>query len=69
MAAGVALLAGNELFATIGRAGDVQLWRTATAEHVATVSAPAGAGIGADHDGAHLFTSGPDGLLHAFACH
>lgn len=68
MAVGVALLSGNELFATIGRDGDVQLWKTATAEHVATVTAPAGVGIGADETGEHLFTAGSDGLLHAFAC-
>lgn len=68
MAVGVALLSGNELFATIGRDGDVQLWKTATAEHVATIAAPAGVGIGADESGEHLFTSGSDGLLHAFAC-
>ena len=69
MAVGVALLSGNELFATVGREGDVQLWKTATAEHVATIPAPAAVGIGADANGEHLFTSGPDGLLHAFACH
>ena len=68
-AVGVALLSGNELFATVGRDGDVQLWRTATAEHVATITAPAAVGIGVDANGEHLFTSGSDGLLHAFACH
>lgn len=69
IAVGVALLSGNELFATVGSGGDVQLWKTATAEHVATIPAPAAVGIGADANGEHLFTSGADGLLHAFACH
>jgi WD40 repeat protein len=68
MAVGVALLPGNELFATVGRDGNVALWKTATAENVATIVAPAGVGIGADQNGEHLFTSGADGLLHAFAC-
>jgi WD40 repeat protein len=68
-AVGVALLSGNELFATAGRDGDVALWKTDTAERVATVTAPAAVGIGVDQSGEHLFTSGADGLLHAFACH
>jgi hypothetical protein len=67
-AVAVALLPGGDLFATVGVDGGLQLWRTSTAERVATIDAPGAVGIGVDRSGEHLFTSGADGLLHAFAC-
>jgi WD40 repeat protein len=68
-AVGVALLPGGDLFATVGGDGGLQLWRTSNADRVATIASPSAVGIGVDPDGKHLFTSGADGLLHAFACH
>jgi hypothetical protein len=68
-AVAVALLPGGDLFATVGVDGGLQLWRTSTAARVATIAAPGAVGLGVDRDGKHLFTSGADGLLHAFACH
>jgi WD40 repeat protein len=67
-AVGVVLLSGNELFATAGSEGTVQLWKAANAEHVATVNVAAPIGLGVDHPGAQLFTAGPDGMLRALAC-
>ena len=67
-AVGLVLLSGNELFATAGSDGTVQLWRAANAEHVSTVTVTASIGLGVDHPGAQLFTAGPDGMLRALSC-
>ncbi|MDB4954915.1 MAG: hypothetical protein JWO36_2484 [Myxococcales bacterium] len=67
-AVGVAILPGGELFATAGRDGSLRLWKTATAEIIATLMIPVPVGVGTDQSGQHLFTSGADGLLHAFSC-
>ncbi len=67
-AVGLVLLSGNELFATAGTEGTVQLWKAANAEHVATVNVPTPIGLGVDHPGAQLFTAGPDGMLRSLGC-
>ncbi|MGE0400058.1 MAG: WD40 repeat domain-containing protein [Kofleriaceae bacterium] len=64
-AVGVALL--TDMVATAGREGSLRLWTTA-GEPVATLTIPEPVGIARDAAGTTLFTSGPDGLLHAFGC-
>ena len=64
---GLVALSGNELFATAGSEGSVQLWKV-TGEHVATLAVAAPVGLGVDKPGAQLFTSGADGQLRALTC-
>jgi WD40 repeat protein len=68
VAVGAVLLPGGALFATAGEEGTLRVWRTATAELVHSLPIAAPAGLAADRDGTRLFTSGPDGRLHAFGC-
>lgn len=65
-AAGAVLL-GRDLFATAGREGTLRIW-SKTAEPLAMIEVPEPVGIGIDGAGTTLFTSGPDGELHAFGC-
>jgi WD40 repeat protein len=67
-AVGVAVTPGGEFFVTAGKEGTLRLWETATAKEVAMTPIPAAVGLGMDEAGARIFTSGPDGLLHAFTC-
>jgi WD40 repeat protein len=67
-AIGVVLFPSGDLFATAGRDGSLRIWKTATAENVARLTIPIPIGVGIDAAGDRLFTSGADGLLHAFAC-
>lgn len=62
---GVALLTG--MVVTVGREGTLRTW-SMTGEPLATLTIPEPVGIGRDAEGATLFTSGPDGQLHAFGC-
>jgi hypothetical protein len=64
-AIGVVLL--TEMVVTVGREGTLRTWSTG-GEPLATLTIPEPVGIGRDAEGATLFTSGPDGLLHAFGC-
>jgi hypothetical protein len=64
-AIGVALL--TEMVVTVGHEGTLRTW-SMTGEPLATLQIPEPIGIGRDADGATLFTSGPDGMLHAFGC-
>jgi hypothetical protein len=64
---GIAVV-GTKLFATSGSEGSLQVWNAATGEHVASLAIPAAVGVALDGSGQHLFTSGADGLLHAFTC-
>ena len=68
MAVGIVLLPGGALFATAGSEGTLKLWKAATAELVTTLPIATPVGLAADTDGTRLFTSGPDGRLHAFGC-
>lgn len=62
---GVALL--TDLVITVGREGTLRTW-SAAGDPLATLTIPEPVGIGRDSEGTMLFTSGPDGLLHAFGC-
>lgn len=64
-AIGVELL--TDMVVTAGREGTLRTWSLA-GESLATLTIPEPVGIGRDAEGATLFTSGPDGLLHAFGC-
>lgn len=68
MAVGATMLPGGALFATAGAEGTVKLWKTASAELVTTLQIPTPIGIASDSAGTRLYTSGPDGRLHAFGC-
>ncbi len=67
-AVGVVLLTGGTLFVTAGSEGTLRVWNAETAALLATLSIAAPSGIAADTAGTRLYTSGPDGLLHAFGC-
>jgi len=62
---GVVLL--TDMIVTVGHEGTLRTWST-TGEPLATLQIPEPVGIGRDAEGATLFTSGPDGMLHAFGC-
>jgi hypothetical protein len=64
-AIGVALL--TDMVVTVGREGTLRTW-SMTGEPLATLTIAVPVGIGRDATGATLFTSGPDGFLHAFGC-
>jgi len=68
MAVGATMLPGGAMFATAGSEGTIKLWKTATAELVTTLQVPTPIGIASDTGGTRLYTSGPDGRLHAFGC-
>jgi hypothetical protein len=61
------VLLGRDLFATAGREGTLRVW-SGSAEPMQSLAIPTPVGLGLDGAGATLFTSGPDGLLHAFGC-
>lgn len=66
VAVGTVLL-GRDLFATAGREGALKIW-SKNADLVQSLGIPEPVGIGIDGAGTTLFTSGPDGELHAFGC-
>jgi len=66
VAVGTVLL-GRDLFATAGQEGTLRIWSN-TAEPLAMIEVPEPVGVGIDGAGTTLFTSGPDGELHAFGC-
>ncbi|HTR55247.1 MAG TPA: hypothetical protein VMJ10_31410 [Kofleriaceae bacterium] len=59
---------GDELFATAGSEGTLRVWRSDTAEQVGSLPIASAIGLAIDGTGSQLFTSGADGLLHAFGC-
>lgn len=67
-AVGTVVLPGGALFVTAGSEGTLRVWNTETAAPVATLTIAAPIGVAADTAGTTLFTSGPDGRLHAFGC-
>lgn len=67
-AVGAVLLPGRSLFVTAGTEGTLRVWNTETLELLAQLQIAEAIGIAADTDGTRLFTSGPDGRLHAFGC-
>ena len=62
-----AVILGRDLFATVGAEGTLHAWTWAVTPITSLGIAPA-VGIGIDAAGETLFTSGPDGDLHAFGC-
>jgi WD40 repeat protein len=66
-AIGVAMT-GPHTFATVGAEGTLRLWNLATAEPIGQLEIAEPIGLGVDASGEHIFTSGPDGDLHAYGC-
>jgi WD40 repeat protein len=62
------LLPGGALFVTAGKEGTLKVWNAETTEPVASLTIPSPVGIATDTEGTRLYTSGPDGRLHAFGC-
>jgi hypothetical protein len=67
-AVGTVVLPGGALFVTAGSEGTLRVWSAESAAPVAMLTIAAPIGVAADTAGTRLFTSGPDGRLHAFGC-
>jgi hypothetical protein len=67
-AVGAVVLPGGALFVTAGSEGTLRVWNGKTAALVATLPIAAPIGVAADTEGTRLYTSGPDGRLHAYGC-
>lgn len=67
-AVGALVLPGGTLFVTAGSEGTLRVWNAKTAALVATLPIAAPIGVAADTAGTRLYTSGPDGRLHAYGC-
>lgn len=67
-AVGTVLLPGRSLFVTAGTEGTLRVWNTETLAPLVELPIAEAIGIAAATDGTRLFTSGPDGRLHAYGC-
>jgi WD40 repeat protein len=67
-AVGAVMLPGGALFVTAGSEGTLRVWDVDKASPVAMLSIAAPIGVATDTAGTRLYTSGPDGRLHAFGC-